>query len=364
MDTSIAGFFNREKRHIDKIIDQTFFRLMESTSPIDKYMPITNYVNRKLLLLKLVKHKPTIGSIVAEEQEIPAQRPRATLDETILSSLKIGKKIVFTARHFEMMHEMMRYTSESGPLGAQVATEIKKSFFGMAADLVPAIVEKHTMLTFQVAATGACQFTDPLTGARVDFSYPDTDPNLLPNELTGAAAWSNPTTCSPLINLELHARAYYDRLGYWPPTVIMHFDQLRQIADSSEAKIAYLRKIGADSATPAVDGIYLSDEMVMDMIKMRTRSQMVMLFDAMYSEEQENGSIVDKFFLPTGTYLFAKEGYLERAFVPTVEKDFQAGIYFHSKVVEESPRVERSVACGNGIPLNADGRLIAARKVA
>jgi hypothetical protein len=144
----------------------------------------------------------------------------------------------------------------------------------------------------------------------------------------------------------------------------MHFAQLRQIADSNEAKIAYLRTIGADSATPDVTGVYLKDEQVIDMIKMRVRCQTVELFDAQYSEEAEDGTVTDKFFLPDNYYLFGRDGYLERALVPTVEKDFQPGVFVHSKVVEESPRQERTVAVANGIPLVVDERYIAARKVA
>jgi hypothetical protein len=47
---SVVEYLNREKRKIDKIVDQTFFRLLEGTAPIDALMPRTSYVDRSLLI--------------------------------------------------------------------------------------------------------------------------------------------------------------------------------------------------------------------------------------------------------------------------------------------------------------------------
>jgi hypothetical protein len=363
-DASIANFLNRNTRTVTAIVDQTFARLLEPITVLDRYMPTKNYISRKLLLLKFKGHRPTIASVVAEEQEIPPSRPRATLDEDLLGNLKLGKKLVFKARDFEMMNELMRYSLEAGPLAEQMTQEIKKYFFGLVADLVPPLIEKHTVLTMQIATTGTCTFIDPLTGARVELTYPNTIATNLPAALAGNNRWSQPATATPLANLQKHATDYYTNLVQWPYAVMLHFDTLRQIAETNEAKVAYLSTVGATTGPADTSGVYLKDEQVIDMIRARTRCQTVEIFDAQYSEEQENGDVIDKFFLPDNYYLFARENYMERALVPTVEKDFQPGVFLHSKIIEEAPRQERSVAVANGIPLVADERYIAARKVA
>ena len=76
-----------------------------------------------------------------------------------------------------------------------------------------------------------------------------------------------------------------------------------------------------------------------------------------------DGTIVDKYYLDDNTYFFTEEGNMERAFTPTVERDFQPGIYVNSKVLNDAPRTERTVAVGNAIPAVFDARKLAARNV-
>jgi hypothetical protein len=360
-NASIVEFLGRNTRTITQIVDQTFFRLLEPMTLIDQIMPSTNYVARELLILKLVRHRPTVASIVAEEQEIPPSRPRAQLNEELLGVLNLGKKLEFKARDYELMYDLMRYAREAGARGAQMEAELKKHFFGLVADLIPPIYEKMTVLSLKIATTGSCVFTDPLTGARVDLSYDDTIANHFPAALAGNNVWTN-VASTPLANLEKHARDYFNNLGMWPQRVVMRFSMLRNIADTTEAKVAWLRNNGNSADDPT--GVYLSDEQVIDMVRRRTRCQSVDLLDIQYSEEQEDGTIVDKYFLEDNYYFFARDGFLERAFVPTVEKDFAGGVFLNSKVVEEAPRRERSVAMANGVPMVADPRYLAARKVA
>ena len=97
---SIVNFFTRETRTIAKIVDTTFFRLAESTAALDKLIPLKNYADRDLLMLR-IKGKPSAASVIAEDQEVPVTRSRATLSEDILGNLKLGKQYVFTARDFE-----------------------------------------------------------------------------------------------------------------------------------------------------------------------------------------------------------------------------------------------------------------------
>jgi len=358
---SPVEFFQRRKREIDRIVDQTFFRLLEGTDGILRYIPRTNYVNRKLLAARFSGSRPTMASIVAEEQEIPASRPRMQLDEDLMSNCKVGKQIIWKAKDFELMHEMQLLLAGGGQAAAAA---IEKHYFGTVADLVPACYDKALFLAMKVATTGSCVYTDPLSGARIEYTVPGTISALLPAALTTGARWSQPTTCTPLANLEAHARSCYDQFGIFPQAVAMHWDNLRQIADSNEAKIAKLRTAGADSTTPDVTGMYLEDDEVIAMVRQRTRAQEVFLFDAQYSEELANGTENEDFFLPENYYTFLWQGNLEQAFVPTVERSFQPGIYTNTRQINDAPRVERSVAVANCVIAAWDGRKIAARRVA
>jgi hypothetical protein len=361
---SVVEYLNREKRKIDKIVDQTFFRLLEGTAPIDALMPRTSYVDRSLLILKMKNHRPTVASLVAEEQEIPASRPRAQMTEDLLGNCKLGKQIIWLARDFEMMQKMAMMASAMGDLGTQVVDGLKKHYFGAVADLVPAINEKALVLTMRVATGQVATFTDPITGAKFTLNYPDIIPAHLPTPLTGAARWSQAATATPLKNLEDHAQIIYDNLGMWMPTLVLHFNTLRQIANTNEAKTAKLAKMGSNTASTDLASVYLSDQEVIDLIIERTRCTSVEIFDAQYSEENSAGDVTDKYYLEENWYFFGSPGFLEQAFVPTVEKDFAPGLYQNSRVLNDAPRQERTVAVGNMIPLAADPRRLAARKVA
>lgn len=362
---SIAEYLGRQKRTIDKIVDQTYFRLMEDVGVMEEQLPRTNYDDRTLLALKMDHGRPTVASLVAEEQEIPVSRQRLSLSEDLMGNLKIGKQHVWKARDFEAMRKLQLMVA-SGETTAAVSQGLQKYFFGQVADLVPAVFEKALVLTMKVATTGSCIFTDPLSGAKVELTYPTVAAHL-PAALAAAARWSQPTTCTPLQNLADHAQTIKDTLGYWMTRLTLRDLNFRQIANSNEAKIAYLRKIGSSLDTSIADnlaGIYLEDQQVIDLIKSRTRVEEVVIFDAQYSEEQADGTILDKPFLDDNYYFFGKPGFIEQAFVPTVEKDFQPGIYSNSRVLNDAPRVERSVAVGNMVPACFDPRCIAARKVA
>ncbi|MBL1176894.1 hypothetical protein [Pantanalinema sp. GBBB05] len=364
-DNSIVAFYQSRKTGVDKIIDQTFFQLLTGTEAIDSIIPSRNYLSRKLLLVKFKRHKPTIASVVGENQEIPATRPRATLSEDLFGNLKVGKKLVFEHEHFEMMHEMQMYLNSSGAMASQMVTEIERYFFGLAADLVPALDGTALMLALKVATTGTCTYTDPLTGAKVELTYPGTESTLLPSALTSGNRWTQPSTADGLTNLETHAKAYYDIHGVFPPKLILHFSDFRDLASQNSTKIAKLRRSGADSTAPDVTGVYIEDAELIDMIRARVRCDEVIFFDAMYSEEQKNSSDpLDKYFLPEHYYFFGEDDLIERAYVPTVEKDFQPGVYLDSERVSKSPRKEQTVACANVLPFIGDPRKIAARKVA
>lgn len=362
-DSSIVEFFNRRKRTVDAIVDQTFWRLMEPTGLLDTLFPVVNYPDRMLLLMKFKHSKPTIASIVAEEQELPIGRNRVELTEEYLNNLKIGKQYLFTARDFELMEKLETSLGQSGR-GAQLVPMLEEYFFGIAAHLPVSIVEKHSVLTFQVALTGSCTFTDPLTKARFNVTYPGTIPALLPAALTTTARWGQSATADGLGNIETHATAWYEEFGQWPTVLVMRWKNLRELANQRSVKRAFLSRSGNVGGSDAdVDSVYLTDAAVIDLITERMRGGRVEIFDGMYSEEAANGTVTDKYFLPDDTYFFPEPGNLERAIVPCVENNMNPGLYVAARVLNDAPRQERIAGVANGLPFLKDSRKIAARKV-
>ena len=223
----------------------------------------------------------------------------------------------------------------------------------------------------EVALTGACDFTDPISKAKFSISYSVTAGHI-PSALTGANLWSAPTTATPLANLEAHAETVYNTIGKFPDSISMHRTQLRQVAATSEAKIAWLTRTGGSGTTSQdLTGVFLSDSMVRELISERVNPATgaeVIINDAKYSEELANGTISDKFFLAvganTGYYFFGWDGYIERGFVPTIENRLASGIYVvNGEKTNDVPHRYWTTAVANFIPLVRDPRYIAARKV-
>jgi hypothetical protein len=356
---SIVEFFNRRKREVDRIVDQTYFQLLEATAPIEEMYPRKNYNKRKLLSLRMTRHRPTVASIVAEGQEIPASRPNVELNEDLFSNCKVGKQIIWKDKDYELMDDLRSALAGSD---AQTAKAIETHYFGEAADLVPAIYDKSLLITMQLGTTGTCNFTDPLSGAKFVLTYP-TEATLMPAPLTGNARWAQSATSAPLENLRTLSESWYDINGSWATRVAIRRKNLRELADANSTKIAKLRMSGADSATPDVTGLYIDDEEAIAMIKRWTKATTVIVFDAKYSEEQADGTIQDKYFLPDDYVVLGDPAAIEQAFVPTIEKKMQPGIYQASKELNDAPLTERTVAVGNMVPACFDTRKLCARKV-
>jgi hypothetical protein len=361
---SFVEFFegtHRTKTQAARIIDETFHKLMLSTSDLDRQMPATSYADADLLIMRMNKSKPTIASLIAEEGEIPIQRNRVELSSERLGELKVGKQILWKANDFKMLRKL-----GMSDVPQQVRQEIERTIFQVGADMVPSLYEKATMLAIKIATTGQCIFTDPLTGIEVELSYSDlTDAALMPAALTGNARWDQPATANALTNLETHARAFYDKFGYYLPEITMRDHSLQDMKAQTSVRRALLARRGATQIdAEVIADLYLEDAEVIDLIKQRTKCTTVTIVDSMYSEEQADGTVVDKYFLDDDTYYFSEPRFIERAFVPTVEKNFAPGIYTRTREINDAPRVERTVAVGAFVPFAADARKLAARKVA
>lgn len=368
---SILDFYNRQKYAVDRIVDTTFFRLIEdNTGVLNRIMPVQSYLDTMLLLMKLNRSKPTIASLVGDEQELPNQRARVTLTEELLGEARIGKQHIFTNNDFKAMKKLEEALQRANATALQ--EELERVFFGIAADLVPSVIEKLTLLTVEVLTTGACNFTDPLTDVRMVLSYPNVVTSggnqlMFTSNPSGSDDWGAPTTANGLGQIESHSVAWYNNFGSFPRMVALRWSLLRDLANQRSTKRAYGSVVGyvADGANAdaALDAMYLKDEQVMDLIRDRTRGAEVILLDAMYSEEQANGSATDKYFLDDKRYMFCEENNVERAFVPTPERDFAPGIYVRARQLDDAPRKERIAGVGCGIPAIVDDRKLAARRV-
>jgi|GEM_PF-1452553 len=362
---SITDFLNQQTRTINRIVDETFWRLTESQDGLNGLIPTTSYLTRELFLLKQQHSKPTIANVYAEEQEIFNSRTRLTLNTELISNCKIGKQYTWKGMDFVEMDRLQNVTFNSYDGADAVRLAIENYFFGRAADLVPAIDSRALLMAINVLITGSGTFTDPLTNAQYSLTYANTSPALMLPALAGTARWTQPTTATALIDLENHGQAYYNRFGYFPKTLVMRYQMLRDIAnqDATRTAIAQLRgfPIATGAAAPAY--YYVEDAIVTDLITTRLRGASIILFDAGFSEEDALGNIVDKYYIPANTYFFLEPDLCERAYVPTVEKDFAPGVFTLAEMVSRLPRVERVAAVANVIPFITDARKIASRQV-
>lgn len=362
---TIIELFNRNKRNVDKLVDTSFYRLLEADDPLNGIMPVQNYTVRELLMMKFSHSKPTIARIIAEDQEVPITKARMVLTEELLSECKLGKAYGFTDQHYVLMQKMDGYLAQNTAVSNELANEIKRYFFGLAEDLAPAIVNRMTQMMFQVLTTGQCVFTDPLTGARVNLTYPNVIATLMPAALTAGDAWNQPATAKGIDNLRNHSRAYYDIHGKYPDNAIFRMANIRQLADQASTKrYKVINSGGTNASADDISNVYLEDAEVIDIIRRVTNIPNVQMFDGMYSDETAAGVVNDIYYLPDNHYVFVDNGVVERAMVPTVEKDFAPGIYSLAERKSNIPRRDQLAGVGNGVPACFDDRKLAARKVA
>jgi hypothetical protein len=367
MPSSIIDFYNRQSYKVAKIVDQTFFQLLlDDTSIFQRIAPVQNYVDTALLIMRMSRSKPTIASLVGDEQELPNSRSRVKLSEETLSEARIGKQHVFTNNDFKAFKKFQEAVERAAQ--PSLVKQFEEVFFGIAADLAPAIIEKMTVLLMEVLTTGSCNYTDPLTKVKMVLSYDEVISSGV-NQLMFTAApisqddWGA-ITANGLATLETDAMSHYRNFGTFPPTMYMRWNLMRDLANQTSTKRAVAERRGYGLETEAsINAMYIEDQEVLDLIRQRTRGSAVEFLDSMYSEEAESGVITDKYFLDDKRYFFAADGNAERSFVPTPERDFQPGIYTKAKEIDDAPRIERIAGVGAGIPTVFDARKLAARRV-
>jgi hypothetical protein len=369
---SFQEFFTARKEQVDEMVDKTFSRLLENTGPLDSLIPAQNYLDSSLLVAEIERGGKTLASVIAPGQEIPTSRQTLNLTDRVMRPYFAGKKIEWTDADVERLNKLELLRSSS-PAGSMVVKAIEEDFFKRMVDIVPSVYDRSMVFALQVGCGLDLDYTDPLTKARVQLSYSGKIAGHVPAALTGNARWNQPNTATPLANLQSIAETVYGTssttgLGVWQDTLLMHWYNLRQIASTREAKRAALSKAGAVTTdTDVIDAQYISDQQIIDLIKERTRVTNVMLMDAQYSEELENGTISNGEYLPSDYFMFlhSPKMNLKRAFIPVVGADgtMKAGVAQVTKKKEDLPYREWTTAMGACIPAVMDPRYLVARKV-
>ncbi|MGL5076110.1 MAG: hypothetical protein ACRDBG_09770 [Waterburya sp.] len=363
---SVLDFYSGQREKITKIVDTTLEGLLgDQDNVFSTIAPVQNYADAIMLIVKFSRSRPTIASLVGDEQELPTGRARIQITEEMLSEARIGKQHVFTNNDFKAMKRLEQALQNN--LSTQ-ARELRNLFFGIAGDLAPSIVEKVTVLLMEVLTKGSCNFIDPITEVRFNLSYPDVLTSGI-NQLMFTAnpaapdAWNVPTTGNAFRDIDNHAQAYGRVFGDGVP-IKMYIRKSAMLDIRAQAAtrqfIASKRGYGATAADLA--NIWIENEEIIEEIERRLNGGKVTFLESMYSSEDAQGSISDNFFLADNTYFFAEDKIGERAFVPTPEKDFAQGIYVNAKQLDDAPRKERIAGVGSAIPAIWDARKLAARK--
>lgn len=360
---SILDFYTRNQRKIDEIVDKTHFELMLSEDPLNKYFPEVSYPSTTIMLLDVLR-KPTVGTLTGTA-DIPATKPITEITERQFRRLGIGKKYEFGSEDLEAMRQLEDYLMVQGGVGSAIVNQMNAYFFGVAADLIPALRRKHYVLMMKMMLTASIAYTDPLSKIVLNVAYPDTVPTLLPSPLAGANLWSAATTATGLFNLETHAEAYYDEFGTFSDALLMRRKDFIDLRQQDSTKAALAARVGQNLDASQISSIYIEDEALADLIKQRTKVKEVILMDAQYYEENPDDPLLPTagYYLADGTYMFLEEGNQMMASVPSVENDWQPGVKVLAERKSEMPRMESITAWGRNVPIVKDSRKIAARKI-
>lgn len=373
---SFVEFYNRRTRRVSQVVDQTEWELRQSTAPIDRFAPTVNYDTTKLLWLQM-KGTITVASVVGPEDELPNSKGFMQLDERFLAELRIGRQHIFGKDEYDLLHDLEMNFNESNagnPQAQAVVRAAEEYLIGIAQNMPISIDAKHLILQLKVYTSGTCIYTDPLSKKEIELIYPDIVSSLLPSALTGNNVWSNAANANGLENLRVHAEAYRAVHGRKPQVLVAHYTNLEQLALQTTTLNALGATAGTDGTLASslfIPVNYDPETLMLDresalymLIRSRTNVEDVMVFDAQYKEELEDGTFREAPYLPENYYFFASDGMGERARVPFVENNWQPGVFVRTKELDDAPKKERLAGLTAGVPFVPDARKIAARKVA
>jgi hypothetical protein len=370
--TIATEFFGRLQRTVDKAVDETFYELNDPgtrTTDLERQMPAQTYNDTDLFLAKIRRGLPTIGSLVAPEQEIPSSRSLLMyLDTESIAHGKIGKAYRWGETELRKIHDMDRMARTSG--NSALYKQFEDAMIWNIQSLSIGVTQKSIVLASQIQTTGGGTYTDPLTGAQYAISYADKlEATLTPAALTATNMWTAPLTAKPLANLRTHARAWYDKFGMYPREVTMRRETFDLMLECNEVKTVLMANAGGDNPSASmIDAILPTDEQMIALIRQRCKIETVTINDSYYAEEYHDANgipqIRNEKYVPRYMYYFTEPMNIERAWLPTAEKKFQSGLFTLTEEVNKAPVHERSVVIGCCIPVAYDPRKIGFRTVA
>ena len=128
-------------------------------------------------------------------------------------------------------------------------------------------------------------------GVKYNYDYDPTGEYAAEHylKLEGTAKWSDHENSKPLTDLN-NARKALAKKGKIATYVLMRTDTFQHLLESEQVKNAIL----AQNLTANIE---LTDDNVMSIVKARTKLTIV-LYDKMYAERQEDGTIKEEFFYP------------------------------------------------------------------
>jgi hypothetical protein len=383
MADTFAEFLSSKtiRRRVDQLVWQTDWQLgyMDNYAPrgdgglerpqtvVDEVFPPASYQSIELLLNKY-RGNMAVASLVGPDDPLPNIRGRATVTEERLARLYIGGQHVWSHAEYDMLHKLGVYSGQ-GPNNQATATALEEHIIGTAAALPTAIDAKHLILMFLMGCHGSLTYTDPLTGVRAGLNLTDTVGAHLPT--APGTLWDNPAATG-LTHIENICEAYRSTLGIKPPMVFMHYDELKDLSQQTATRAQIAARMGTDAGLS--DDLYipvsydpntyeLNEGMLLDAIRDRAGPIRVIVFDAKYSEEDREGNITERFFLPKGFMMFARPGLGEKARLPFKENAWQPGVSVITEEISKHPLQERISGMTSGVPFFADGRYIAAQRV-
>ncbi|ARV58066.1 hypothetical protein BZZ01_04935 [Nostocales cyanobacterium HT-58-2] len=379
MVLTIAKFLNtaRVKSSLDALIDNTSAflvdpnkedllkregkrpdpQLLDQYRIMDEYAPIQQSDDFRVLEY-LIERNMAIASVIATGQEIPQTRAGRIVK---IEGSQFGKMAISHVFNEEDEIRMLEFSKMQN-----IPETFRDMLFGTVDSLQPRIIKLSNVLTWQTWLQGFVDFTDPRSGVAMRLAY-NTYPELFPTPLTGntpgSAVWNDYANANGILNLQQHARAFYNLNGYYPDEIFMSQelvdDLLRQQSTRDQALALGLINNLPNSTIPAI-----VDETLLGQALKRLKVPPIRIYDAQYEIEVAPGQFMRGRYLPNHSYVFATKGMSKRLFGPTIEGQGKPGVFVKvEEWLKSSPPESRCYAVARMIPFIPQPKVLGARKV-
>ena len=341
---------------------------------LNRFFPFVQYADPILALLKLRAYTPTVGYVVATDGDIPQDSERLSITQETFGNFKLAKSRLITEEDFIVARQAEQLAMSGN---GQAAEAIRNMFLAIPAGLTQSVINLHTVLTLQVACTGACNYADPISGITANLSYVNQIPSgNLASALTGSAVWSAWSTANGVNDIVNHMNDYYASLKKFPPFIVMSRATANNLRNQNSTKAIVARNLGLITELGASDASAVATlpppslDAVSDAINQRIiagggqiGTTQIIVSDGFYYQRGVTGGTQTLPYIPANYYFFATDNFIERAIVPTASNNFAGGLVTTTTVVSKEPPQERVTVAGRGFPLAPDPRFIGARKV-